>query len=64
MNKVPTALALAFINAAVKNKQDLVKVDHTRWLARCVASCAERDVGMVPLSKGSTNKGQGKIHAN
>lgn len=51
MNKVPSAMALAFINAAVKNKQDLVKVDHKRWIPRAVAACADREVGMVSLSK-------------
>lgn len=56
-NKVPSAMALAFIDAAVKNKRDIVKVDHQRWIARSVAAHAERNVGLVSMSRGESHVG-------
>ncbi len=38
----PTALAAAFVNAAVKHREELTKVDHQRWIARRVAANTER----------------------
>lgn len=64
MSKIPTSMALAFLDATVKNKQDLVKVDNNRWIPRAVAACAERNVGMVSLFKPSAQGvGKGKHHA-
>lgn len=38
----PTTMAAAFVNAALKHKEEIEKVDHNRWVARRVAANTER----------------------